>query len=211
MIKTVEAIGESLEDATRKAMEEIGIDDEADLDIEVIEEGAKGGLFGLVGGKETKIRATYIPKAIRIGIEALKSILNALQITGEINVEEEEGDYYIDVEGDGLAILIGKRGQTLEAVQYLINTAVNRAQKQRMSVIVDAHGYRRARKRNIEELALKTAREVTERGEPIELSPMTPWERRMVHVVLMDHPDIETHSEGEEPFRKVIISPKSDF
>lgn len=210
MIKTVETIGESLEDATRKAMEEIGIDDEADLDIEIMEEGSKG-LFGLVGGKETRIRATYIPKAIRAGIEVLKKILNALQISGDINVEEEDGNYYIDVEGEGLAILIGKRGQTLEAVHYLVNTVANRTQKQRLSVIVDAHGYRRMRMRNIEELALKTARQVIENGEPVELAPMTSWERRMAHMTLMDHPDIETHSEGEEPFRKVVISPKKDY
>ncbi len=114
----------------------------------------------------------------------------------------------VDLEGNDLGILIGRRGETLDALQYLVNLSVNKNQEIRKKIIIDIEGYRNRREKTLQKLALKLADKARLRGRNVVLEPMSSQERRIIHTTLQGRDDIYTFSEGEEPYRKIIISPK---
>lgn len=126
----------------------------------------------------------------------------------EVKAEKREDEICISVEGDKNGILIGKHGKTLDALQYLTGLAVHKIVEGRIRVIVDVEGYRERRKATLENLAIRYANQAVERGSKLVLEPMNPQERRLIHMTLQEDHRIETESEGEEPFRKVVIIPK---
>lgn len=126
----------------------------------------------------------------------------------KINISENERTVFIDLEGNDLGILIGRRGETLDALQYLLNLAANKNQEIRKKIIVDIEGYRGRREKTLQRLALKLADKAKQRGRNVVLEPMSAQERRIIHTTLQGREDIYTFSEGDEPYRKIIISPK---
>lgn len=110
--------------------------------------------------------------------------------------------------GENLGILIGRRGETLDALQYLTNLTVSRKYQEKHKYILDAENYRKKREETLEKLAKKLAGKVKENGRSLSLEPMSPYERRIIHTVLQDDPAVRTFSEGEEPYRKVVITKK---
>lgn len=128
-----------------------------------------------------------------------------------VSVEEEEGadgQTVLNIVGPDQGILIGKRGQTLDALQFILNLIVNKDLTERRRILLDAGGYRLRREKSLTDMALRLARRALEERVQIALEPMNPAERRIIHIALADDPDVETFSEGEEPERKVIISPR---
>lgn len=145
--------------------------------------------------------------------EVLQDILDKLSEEAEIEVkeeEEEEETATFTVKGPDLGLVIGRQGQTLDAIQCILNAIVNKEAAFRKQVIVDAEGYRQRQRKTVEELAIRTAEKAIEGEEPITLRPMSSFERKMVHLALKDDPRIETVSEGKEPYRRVIIYPKEE-
>ena len=145
-----------------------------------------------------------------VAVDFIKKVLTELGFTADISatVEEEEGNIYINVEGDDMGTLIGKRGQTLDALQYLTSLVVNRACNQYYKIKLDTENYRARRKETLENLAKNIAGKVKKTRRSVALEPMNPYERRIIHAALQNDKYVETHSEGEEPYRKVIVSMK---
>ena len=138
----------------------------------------------------------------------LKSIFYSIDMDIKINISENVRTVFIDLEGNDLGILIGRRGETLDALQYLLNLAVNKNQEIRKKIIIDIEGYRGRREKTLQRLALKLADKAKQRGKNVVLEPMSAQERRIIHTTLQGREDIYTFSEGDEPYRKIIISPK---
>lgn len=120
--------------------------------------------------------------------------------------EGEEGELILDVAGGDLAILIGRHGRTLEALQQILSSLVNRQLGFHYPVVVDIEGYRERRRRKVRDMALRAADRAKRSGEPVFLSPMSAYERRLVHIALRDDPEVVTHSEGEDPDRYVVVA-----
>jgi spoIIIJ-associated protein len=141
--------------------------------------------------------------------ELLEQVLDALGIEGDVNLAEQGGTVTATVHGSDLGLLIGKHGQTIDAIQYLANAMQYRRQEQPLEVIVDAEGYRKRRERTLHEVAVRAGAEAKRTGDPVELEPMTSVERKIVHTKVQSLGGLETASEGSEPNRYVVVRPSA--
>jgi len=151
-----------------------------------------------------------LDKVADTAVESLQTILNAFGIEGS-SIEEYEGDegeIILDVVGGDLALLIGRHGRTLDALQALVSAITNKKLGFRYPVIVDVEGYRHRRRQKLEEIARRSADRAVRQHGAVKMRPMTAYERRVVHVALRDDQRVTTHSEGEEPFRMVVVVPR---
>lgn len=139
--------------------------------------------------------------------EFLSKVFAAMNMDVDISVETSENEMNIDLSGKDMGVLIGKRGQTLDSLQYLTSIVVNKGQKEYIRVKVDTENYRSRRKETLENLAKNLAYKAKRTKHPVSLEPMNPYERRIIHSALQNDKYVTTHSEGEDPFRKVIITP----
>ena len=211
-MKTVEKRGRTEDEAIVAALAELGVS-RAEARIEVLEE-ARAGLFGLLGGREARVRVTVLPSREEFVEDLLRQVL--VQMLGEEPVVERrpaEEYFQLVVAADERAgILIGHHGETLEALQYLLNVAAQQAERRGdiraggPRLLLDVAGYRERRSETIERMVKRAVAEVRRTGRPETLEPMTAHERKQVHVLLGDHPDLASRSEGEEPHRQVVIS-----
>lgn len=143
-------------------------------------------------------------------IAALKDILKYFNV-GQVTIDEYEGDegeLILDITGDDLAVLIGRHGRTLDSLQFLISVITSRTIGFRYPIVIDVEGYKSRQRQKLEEIAENAARRAISQDKDIKLRPMTPYERRIIHITLRDNPDVETHSEGEGRGRRVIVSPR---
>jgi spoIIIJ-associated protein len=140
----------------------------------------------------------------------LSRILDELGLAGEIRITEGPEELSAEISGEDMGIFIGRRGQTIDAVEYLASIAVFSGVHPRRRVELDAEGYKDRRRRQIERVALRKADEAAKRGRPVQLTPMTPAERKIVHLTLRGRTDVATASQGREPNRAVVISPTRD-
>ncbi len=195
-----------MEEAVEEALKELKLEKD-EVEIEVLEEASKG-LFGILGTKDAKVKVTekIVPekKAVRI----LKQIFSFMDLEVDISISKHEDYTRIDLSGPDLGILIGRRGDTLDSLQYYINLAANKKAEKRVKFIIDVEGYRQRRQETLNRLALKLADKAKRKGRNVVLEPMNPHERRVIHTALQNHKEVFTYSEGEEPYRKIIISPK---
>jgi spoIIIJ-associated protein len=203
-MKTVELTGRTVEEALLAAQKELGLETAADLRYEVLEEASKGFL-GLLGGNPARIRAWVKENPQRLAYDFLADIFARMGLDVEMKTSEKNGYLQIDVSGDDLGILIGRRGRTLDALQYLTNLAANRQSRDRVGIIVDIGGYRQRRARTLERLAERIIKKVKSQRQCVVLEPMTPQERRVIHLVVQKEKGVTSYSEGSEPYRKVII------
>jgi spoIIIJ-associated protein len=194
-----------VEEAVAEALKDLGID-AAEASVEVIEEPAKGFL-GL-GAREALVRVTAVARPADVAIGLIQDVLDLMDLDGDINVEIQDPYITVNVQGRDLGILIGRHGATLDALQFLANLAANKQAGNRVKVIVDVEGYRQRREEMLCKMALRTADGVARSRRGVALEPMNPQERRIVHLALKDHPDVVTESEGEDPYRKVIVLPR---
>ena len=209
MLKSVEKTAKTMEEALASALEELGVSEDR-VTVEILEEPSKG-LFGFIGGKPARILVNVRPlDALTVGKQFLSDLFQSMHIAVELEVAvpEEEGPVAVNLRGEDLAILIGKHGQTLDALQYLTNLAANRDAEEKIKFVIDVEEYRRRRAETLTRLAQRLASKVKRMGEPVVLEPMTPHERKIIHMALQDDRRISTYSEGEEPNRKVVIALK---
>ena len=178
------------------------------LEYEVIDKGSSG-LLGL-GSKPAKIRARKILSAREKAEEFLGKVFEAMQLQVNVEITEvpEEKTMNIELSGEDMGVLIGKRGQTLDSVQYLVSLVVNKDEEEYTRVKVDTENYRQRRKDTLENLAKNISFKVKRTGKTVTLEPMNPYERRVIHSALQSDRYVETHSEGEEPFRRVVVTLK---
>ena len=139
--------------------------------------------------------------------DLVERVVAAMGITASVIVREDEEEIVVTCTGGDLGVLIGKHGQTIDAIQYLLNAISYRRGEERKEIVVDAAGYRERRRATLESLALRTAEQVRASGEPADLEPMTAVERKVVHLALKERAGVETRSEGTEPNRYVVVVP----
>ena len=204
-MKTLEKSGKTIDDAVDAAVAELGCSRE-DANIEIIAMPSKG-ILGF-GAKPAIVRVSVEDKATAYAMDFLSTIFKKFDIDVKINVTEGEEFITLDLIGKDLGILIGRRGETLDALQYLTNLTVARHFEERCKIILDVEGYRSKREESLARLAKKLADRVKESGKNMSLEPMSPYERRIIHTVLQSDDQVRTFSEGEEPYRKVVIAKK---
>lgn len=202
----VEKMGKTVDEAINEALKELNITaDEAD--IMVIDEGSKGFL-GMFGGKNAVVRVKKKHDPERIAKDFLREVFLAMGVIVEIETTLKDKHLYIELKGDDMGILIGKRGQTLDSLQYLVNLVVNKGSAPYINILMDTENYRQRRKETLESLAYNLAKKVKITGRKVVLEPMNPYERRIIHSSLQNNRYVTTYSEGEEPYRNVVIAPK---
>jgi spoIIIJ-associated protein len=212
-MESVEISAKTVEEAIEAALSELGLD-RSEVEIEVLKEG-KVGLFGL-GGEEARVRVTPVAKpAIEPGDvaamakDAVEKLLFLMKVPATVQLREEDEAPFsatLDIEGEELGLLIGRRGQTLTTLQYIVNLIVSRKLKSGVRINLDVASYKQRRQEELHNLALRIAELVKSTRRAITLEPMSPSERRVVHLALRDDPEVITQSVGEEENRKVIVS-----
>ena len=202
----IQKTGKTVDEAVALALGELGITkDEAE--IEVIEEGSRGFL-GMFGAKDAvvKVKKKFDPE--RTAKNFLKEMFIAMGLIVNVETKLKDRQLEIKISGDDMGIIIGKRGQTLDAVQYLVNLVVNKGTAPYISVPLDTENYRERRKETLETLAFNLAKKVKHTGKNVVLEPMNPYERRIIHSALQNDRYVTTYSEGDEPYRNVVITLK---
>lgn len=203
----VEMTGKTVEEAVRLALDELQVAEDR-IEYEVLEAPSKG-LFGFIGSKPAKVRVTVKPiDPIQVALDFLETVFTLMKLEVQVETIEREDAVGFNIRGNDLGILIGKHGQTLDALQYLTNLAANRDVEHKIRIILDVEDYRQRRTDTLTRLASRLADSVKRRGEKVVLEPMSPNERKIIHMALQDDQRVITYSEGEEPYRKIVIALK---
>jgi len=215
-MEELEISARSVEEAIQQALEQLGVSREVNV---TVLNGGKHGIFGR-GGEEAKIRVEPIGKMDSDITEVAKAVLETLitklgvvasvvpqakLVAGE---EEEATSINLDIEGDDLGILIGRRGQTLACLQYLVRLIVGHQTEAWVPIVIDVEGYKQRRYEALQALAWRLAEQVKASKMPFTLEPMLAYERRIIHLALADHADVTTESIGDGEARRVVIRPK---
>lgn len=202
----VEKSAKTVEDAITEALIDLGATSE-EVEVEVLEKGS-AGFLGFFNTKLAKVRVTRKSSLEDIAHQFLTDVFRAMNLEVNIAIKvDDKKNMDIDLSGENMGVLIGKRGQTLDSLQYLISLVVNKESDHFVRVKLDTEDYRERRRKTLESLAVNLANKVKKTGKKFALEPMNPYERRIIHATLQNNKFVETHSEGEEPFRKVIIVP----
>jgi len=206
-MKIVETVGKTVEEALKSALQQLKVTKDK-VDVEIIEEGSKG-LFNLIGSKPAKIRVIVKKNQIDDAKAFLTDVLTSMGVESEIEITEDKDTLNINLSGSKMGLVIGYRGETLDSLQYLVSLVVNKDHSVPYKrVVLDTENYRSKREETLMRVAQKTAYKVRKSGRPYKLEPMNPYERRVIHSALQDYNDINTYSEGEEPFRRIVVSLK---
>ena len=218
MAKGLEASGKTVEEAVQKALQQLGLTEEK-VEITILKKG-KAGILGF-GSDEARVLVT--PKEMSPGEdeklrEAAAEVLNALLNAMGIKASAVPGEpltfltasLCLDVQGEDVGILIGRRGQTLASLQFMLNLIISHKFKNQNLILVDVAGYRKKRYENLRNLALQLAEQVKKTGHPVYLEPMPALERRFIHIALADDPQVSTGSEGQGETRKVVLTLKKN-
>ncbi|GIW42466.1 MAG: single-stranded DNA-binding protein [Candidatus Binatia bacterium] len=230
-MKTVEAEGHTIDEAIENALRELGVD-RSRAEIEILANASKG-ILGL-GGKKARVRATLRPSLDEVAARAseaapeaapelapgdsgeevgrrarqvLLELLDKMGFSSEVAVEAGENGLCLQIRAESSGLLIGRHGQTLDAIEYFVRRIVARDFGERVSLNVDCERYRERRRKSIEEMAVQAVEQARKKGKPVSLVPMNARERRIVHLALQGIPDVTTRSTGEGEFRRVIVVP----
>lgn len=208
-MEKLEFSAKTVDDAITEALVSLGVTSDQ-IEYEVIEKGSTGFLgFNSKPAKILVWKKFSVEDTIR---DFLNKVFEAMGMTVEITVtpSQEENVIDVDLKGDDMGVLIGKRGQTLDSLQYLTNLAVNKHSEEYIKVKLDTENYRKRRKDTLENLAKNIAYKVKRTKRPVSLEPMNPFERRVIHSALQNDRYVKTHSEGEEPYRHVVVTLKRE-
>ncbi len=197
----------TIDDAITEACKTLGVTSDR-LEYEVIDEGSSGFLG--IGSKEASIKAKVKSSLTEAAAVFLHDVFAAMDMAVVVKTEynEDEKELSIDLSGDDMGVLIGKRGQTLDSLQYLVSLVVNKGSDEYIRVKVDTENYRERRKETLENLAKNMSFKVKRTRRPLSLEPMNPYERRIIHSALQNDSYVTTHSEGDEPYRHVVVTLK---
>jgi spoIIIJ-associated protein len=210
-MRMIEATAKTPEEAIQIALKELDVE-RPDVEIDVVSKG-KTGILG-IGGEPAKVRVTVLdkpPDAVVATTDILQSLISLMDVSASITLvhaeREDVGGPVFDVDGDDSGLLIGRRGETLRALQFLVSFIASRRLGDRVNLFVDVSGYQERRYETLRSLAQRNARRVASSGREVTLEPMPPNERRIVHMALADDPDVNTVSDGVGDGRRVVIEP----
>jgi len=213
-MKVTEYEGRTPDDATKKAMAELGIRDASKVKVEVIDAG-KSGIFGFGVSRPAKVRIFYNENKENVGDKVkvyLDEILSKMGIDGGVkDVKESDSKVYVELESKiSSGLLIGKKGKTLEALQFMVNIMINNNTGSEKKIILDIEQYRDKREKSLKKMSREVAQKVIRSGRPMILEPMNPFERRLIHLTLQNDKRVMTKSEGQGIYRKIKISPSNN-
>jgi len=206
---SIEKSGKTVEEAVEEALQILKCE-RSQVEIKVLDSGSKGFL-GL-GGRLAKVQVSKksSPESRARGFLKEMTVFMGVSIDIDIKMTDDERHMTVNLIGENLGILIGKRGQTLDSIQYLLNLVVNKGDMPYISITLDTENYRVKRREALENLARNLAKKVKAQRKPVILEPMNPFERRIIHATLQSDRQISTYSQGDEPFRNVVIALKYD-
>ncbi len=207
-LNQTEKTAKNIDDAILAALEELGASRDM-VDIEVLDEGNKA-ILGIFGGKDARVRVTLKQTPSSLASAFLKEIFADMGIKVDLDIKHEANELSINLIGDDMGIIIGKRGETLDSLQYITSLVVNRGEGSYVKVTLDTENYREKRFEALKTLALRIADKVTKTGRRHIFEPMNPYERRVLHAALQSHEAVTTYSIGEDPNRKVVVALKND-
>src|SRR5690554_482790 len=206
-MRSVEVVGRTKEEALDIALKELKVERNK-VKVEVLEEIVNKGLLGLINLNRVRLRVKIKEETTQKAVRLLREILVNMAVSAEVETFQRDDHILLNINGNDLGKLIGRRGQTLNSLQYLLNLAVNRDREEKEKIIIDVGGYRRRKEENLKKLAFRTANRVRLRGKKEVLYTMSPYERRIIHLALQNNTEVSTYSEGKDPYRRVVISPK---
>jgi len=204
-MNTIEKSAKTVDLAVEEALKVLKVSRD-DVDVEIIDAGSKG-FIGL-GAKPARVVVTVRHDPGGIAETFIKEMGVAMGLAVDVETRLSEKQLDVTLTGENMGILIGKRGQTLDAIQYLVSLAINKGVAPYLNVIIDSENYRKRRREILEQLALNLAKKVKSTRRPVTLEPMNTFERRIIHSALQNDKQITTHSEGADPFRNIVIAPK---
>ncbi|MFJ7639744.1 RNA-binding cell elongation regulator Jag/EloR [Peribacillus sp. NPDC097225] len=204
-MKKITATGQSVEEAVNSALAQLNSTRDR-VEIEIEDEGKKGFL-GLFGARQAIVHVTLPADPVEESLKFLQDITRKMGVKSEIRVQRQGKNVTFHLSSEKIALLIGKRGQTLNSLQYLTQLVANRYSKQFLNVIVDAEDYRNRRTDTLIQLAERMANKSLKTGKIVALEPMPSYERKVIHKALLHYPKIKTTSNGTEPYRHLVITP----
>ncbi|WHY67134.1 RNA-binding cell elongation regulator Jag/EloR [Neobacillus sp. SuZ13] len=204
-MKQVTATGQTVEEAVKSALAQLQTSKDR-TDIDIIDEGKKG-IFGIFGSRPAVVKVTVIIDPIEEAKKFLTQVSEQMGAPAEIEIKREGKHVHFIMTGEKIALLIGKRGQTLNSLQYLTQLVINRFSNQYLTVILDAEDYRKRRNETLVQLAHRLAGKALKSGKDVTLEPMPSYERKVIHAALSDNKRVKTFSDGSEPHRYIVISP----
>jgi spoIIIJ-associated protein len=203
----LEMTGKTVDDALKNALEELKVTEDR-VEFEVLDEGNKGFL-NILGTRPARIKVKVKRDYIYEAKNFLREVLVNMGVKAEIEVKEENNVVNFTLTGPDMGILIGYRGETLDSLQYLVSLVLNKGHETEYKrVILDTENYRVKREETLKRLARRIAEKVRATGRQVRLEPMNPYERRIIHSSLQNDPYVETYSEGDEPYRRVVVDLK---
>lgn len=205
-MKKVVVTGKTIDEALQNGLRELAVSEER-VKMNVLEQPSKG-LFGLFGAKDAKVELELIPDPIEEAIHFLQEIFQTMNLEVRVEHKKTSEGKELHLYGQELGTLIGRRGQTLDSLQYLVNIVANRYSDKHLRIMLDAEEFRARRKQTLNALADRLAERVIRTSKEVVLEPMPPHERKTIHYKLQDHPKVRTFSRGDEPNRRVVIAPR---
>ncbi|WP_374722865.1 RNA-binding cell elongation regulator Jag/EloR [Peribacillus tepidiphilus] len=205
-MKQVTATGQTVEEAVESALAQLNTTKDK-VEIDIIDEGKKGFL-GIFGSREAIVKVTLQPDPIEEATNFLKNVSEKMGVNADIKIVRDGKLVTFHLSGEKIALLIGKRGQTLNSLQYLTQLVANRYSKQYLTIMLDAEDYRQRRNETLVQLADRMAQKVLKTKKEVALEPMPSYERKVIHTALMKYDNIKTYSSGTEPYRHIVISVK---
>jgi spoIIIJ-associated protein len=205
-VREVKATGQTVEEAIESALSQLNITKEQ-AEIEVIDQGKKS-LFGLFGGRPAAVQVKMTISPVDEAKDFLLSVARAMGVEPSIDVHKNGREVEFRLSGEKMALLIGKRGQTLNALQHLTQLAANKASDQFLTILLDAENYRERRRQTLTNLAERLADKALRINRAVSLEPMPSYERKVIHTALVNAKKVDTYSEGSEPNRYIVIAPK---
>ena len=204
-MKQVTASGQTVDDAVQSALEQLNTGRDQ-VNIEIIDEGKKG-MFGIFGAKRAIVKVSIQENPIDLAAKYLEEMTRSFAGDIVVDVKQEQNNVVFNLSSEKIAMVIGKRGQTLNAIQHLVQVMLNRQSTDFYRITVDAEGYRARREETLKQLASRLADKAIKIRRNVTLEPMPSYERKVIHSVLQDNPKVETHSDGSDPNRFVVIKP----
>lgn len=210
-MKMIETTAKTADEAIEIALKELDAE-RGDVEIDVVSKG-KSGIFGM-GAEPAKVRVTVVESqtdVVKVTSEILENLLSRMGVDAVVNLktahQEDVGGPVYDIDGDDSGLLIGRRGETLRSLQFLVGFLASRRLEDRVNLFIDVAGYQDRRNRSLTNLAQRVAQRVASSGQPITLEPMPPNERRVVHMALADFAGVDTFSTGDGDGRQIVVEP----
>ncbi|SEN42542.1 spoIIIJ-associated protein [Mesobacillus persicus] len=204
-MKQITATGQTVEEAVESALAQLQTTKDR-TEIQIVDEGKKG-FFGIFGSRPAIVKVTVKIDPFEEAINYLKKISHELGAPAEIELKQEGKQVQFILTGDKIALLIGKRGQTLNSLQYLTQLVMNRYSNQFYTVLLDAEDYRKRRNDTLVQLAERLAQKALRTGQEVALEPMPSYERKVIHTALVKNRKVKTYSDGSDPHRHIVITP----